>query len=55
MSGIKERDDRIRLVGEVAWRCHQCAKLVEREQLIFSKDGRLLCEECNNMGGQSGS
>lgn len=45
MNDIKEQDDRPHLVGEVAWRCHECGKKTERENLHWI-DSRLLCVEC---------
>jgi formylmethanofuran dehydrogenase subunit E len=45
MTTIKEQTDSIKLVGEVAWRCHECGKKCERENLHWT-DSRLLCAEC---------
>lgn len=41
----KEEPDRIVLYAEVAWRCHECRKKVERENLHWHGE-RLLCVEC---------
>jgi formylmethanofuran dehydrogenase subunit E len=45
MTAIKEQSDHYILVGEVAWRCHECGKKTERENLHWT-DSRLLCVEC---------
>lgn len=57
MTAIKEKLDQFVLVGEVSWRCHECAKKTERENLHWT-DSRLLCAECVNpkqIGETSGS
>ena len=45
MTAIKEKPDQYVLVGEIAWRCHQCTVKVEREQLHWHGE-QLLCDEC---------
>jgi hypothetical protein len=45
MTQIKEKHDQFVLVGEVAWRCHECGKKTERENLHWI-ESRLLCVKC---------
>jgi formylmethanofuran dehydrogenase subunit E len=42
---MAEKQDLPKFFGEVSWRCHECGKKTERENLHWI-DSRLLCIEC---------